>query len=181
VLPIALVGVAWVMVNVVAVLSGAYAMRFCARVMGVGVSGGISGSEFWVLVGERMGESYGAGDADRPDPSRMLRVAERGLRERGFAGVEPPDLMGLERPDFTGLERPDLMGLERPDATPPRCSFIPLASGRLLIPPVSALTTYCLKLDSSGEPSACSLLGRGRAKVPSELLGGEGVMARMVE
>lgn len=55
----------------------------------------------------------------------------------------------------------------------------------MLKPPFSACRTYLAKVANSGEPRACSLLGRGREneglKLPLELFGGEGVTARMVE
>jgi hypothetical protein len=55
--------------------------------------------------------------------------------------------------------------------TPPRISP---GDGVLVLSPFSALTTY-RAVARLGEVSACALLGRGKA------MGGEGVMARIVE
>jgi hypothetical protein len=98
-----------------------------------------------------------------------------------FLGLLLLDFVGLLLLALTGLARPSLIGLLRPLAIPPRCNFGPAITGVLLNPPASAFSTYCLKVASSGDPSACSLFGRGSGKVASELFGGEGVMARMVE
>lgn len=66
-------------------------------------------------------------------------------------------------------------------AAPPPPLFNPLPSK----PPCSACSTYRAYVAISGEPSTCSLFGRGSAKlglkVSFALPGGEGVTARIVE